>query len=181
VLTYNYPGNAFPEYYHQYFYETGDGEYYYNYLNGLPTLDKLECTVDLASTSTRFTGTITGDEVDAYFINLSNGSQGWQIIARAGEQDIVLPEIPAIPSGIMVRNYVPNQTTVTALDFSDFDGYENFPDYVRTSTSGTEGINGIGGTRQRMYTKYLFWNGGAGRLPASGQTLPAVGRSVLPR
>jgi hypothetical protein len=181
VLKYNYPGNAFPEYYHQYFYETGDGEYYYNYLNGLPTLDKLECTVDLAITSTRFTGTVTGDDVDAYFINLSNGSQGWKIIARSGEQDIVLPEIPEILSGIMVRNYVPNQTTVTAIDFSAFDGYENFLDYIRGSTYGTEGIDEIGGTRQRKYTKYLFWNGGSGRLPASEQTLPGLGRGVLHR
>jgi hypothetical protein len=165
-LKFNYPGNAFPEYFHTYFYETGEGEYYYNNQRGLPTLDKLECNADLTADGAYFTGSVAGEGVDTYVLTLSSDTQGWTIWAAPGEQDIKLPEIPFAVSGFMSHNYILNRSTVTAVDFSDMEGYESWLAYIRASAYGLEGWDEPGAISHRAYKKYLLWAGGAGRQPA---------------
>jgi hypothetical protein len=166
TLKYNYPGNVFTEYFHTFFYESGDGEYYYNNLRGLPNLDKLDCTTSLTASSNHFTGSVAGDDVDTYVLTLSSDTQGWTIWAAPGDQDITLPEIPFAMSGFLSHNYILHRSTATAVDFSDFDGYENWLAYLRASNHGVEGWDEPGTISHRSYMKYLVWAGGAGRLRA---------------
>jgi hypothetical protein len=166
VLKYNYPGNVFAEYFHTLFYESGDGEYYYNNLRGLPKLEKLDCTTSLTASGDHITGSVAGEDVDTYVLRLSSDKQGWNIWAAPGDQDIKLPKIPFAMSGFLSHDYILNRSRATAVDFTDFDGYQNWLAYLRASDYGVEGWDEPGTISHRSYEKYLVWAGGSGRVPA---------------
>lgn len=124
TLRYSYPGDAFSDYLVYTILEKG-GKTYRNLTEGAPSLVTTNSDIQVAFNNKTFSGAITGD-ADYCIYNLDQWKQFWSLFTRPGNQDVTLPEVPALLSDFYIDDFTEADIDVAAVDVINQNNYEDF-------------------------------------------------------
>lgn len=151
AMNYRYPGNAFTSYI-SYVDAVADGKFHvYNLTDGFPDFEPLATDINVEFKNNKFTGTVTGDDVDMIRFDIeADGNTAWIISAARGAVDIVIPELPVELQAIITLEEPKPAIQFYAWEKFSFDGYDGFLNFIRNSTRGALELDSDGATYKQL-------------------------------